>query len=119
MNSEALLAGRIFDDRGNRMTPTRPQGLKYRYYLSSTLLQGQADRSGSVPRIPAAEIETLIINSVRERLQPSEPIDDHSLVNTHVARIEVQPDQLVIELARTAESKRRRGKRDHDVHSVA
>ena len=44
MKSEALLAGRIFDDRGNRMTPShvRKRGIKYRYYLSSTLLQGQA-----------------------------------------------------------------------------
>jgi site-specific DNA recombinase len=34
--SEALLTGRIFDDRGNRMTPShaRKGGIKYRYYLS-------------------------------------------------------------------------------------
>ena len=40
MNSEALLVGRIFDDRGNRMTPShaRKNGIKYRYYLSSALL---------------------------------------------------------------------------------
>jgi len=33
--SEALLAGRIFDDRGNRMSPShsREGGIKYRYYL--------------------------------------------------------------------------------------
>src|SRR5262249_55067158 len=35
MKSEALLTGRIFDDRGNRMTPShvRKRGIKYRYYL--------------------------------------------------------------------------------------
>src|ERR1700739_1400948 len=35
--SEALLIGRIYDDRGNRMTPShaRKRGIKYRYYLSS------------------------------------------------------------------------------------
>jgi site-specific DNA recombinase len=39
MRSEALLAGRIFDDRGNRMTPShvRKRGIKYRYYLSAAL----------------------------------------------------------------------------------
>ena len=59
MRSEALLAGRIFDDRGNRMTPShaRKRGMKYRYYLSSALLQGQPERAGAVNRIPAAEIE--------------------------------------------------------------
>jgi site-specific DNA recombinase len=41
--SEALLTGRIFDDRGNRMTPShaRKGGMKYRYYLSSALLHGR------------------------------------------------------------------------------
>jgi len=56
MKSEALLTGRIFDDRGNRMTPShvRKGCIKYRYYLSSALLQGQPERAGSVGRIPAA-----------------------------------------------------------------
>src|SRR5260370_31176581 len=35
--SESLLIGRIYDDRGNRMTPShvRKGGIQYRYYLSS------------------------------------------------------------------------------------
>ena len=102
MKSEALLAGRIFDDRGNRMTPShaRKRGIKYRYYLSSTLLQGDAERSGSVHRVPATEIEALVIRSVRNHVKLPAAIDDRSLVDTHVARVEVQPDQLVIQLAR-------------------
>src|SRR4051812_26451887 len=70
-NSEALLSGRIFDDRGNRMTPThvRKRGIKYRYYLSSVLLQGESERVGSISRVPAAEIEVLVTSSVRERLK--------------------------------------------------
>ena len=109
IKSEALLAGRIFDDRGNRMTPShaRKRGIKYRYYLSSTLLQGQAERSGSVRRIPATEIEALVIRSVRDHLKPSAPIDDRSLVDTHVARVEVQPEQLVIQLAQPERTNRK------------
>src|SRR3954470_4460693 len=86
MRSEALLAGRIFDDRGNRMTPShvRKRGVKYRYYLSSTLLQGQAQRSGSICRVPAIYIEGLVTRSVRDHLKPSEPIDDRSLVADYV-----------------------------------
>src|SRR6185312_11384297 len=55
MKSEALLVGRIFDDCGNRMTPShaRKGGIKYRYYLSSVLLQGLAERAGSRRRVPA------------------------------------------------------------------
>jgi hypothetical protein len=93
--SEALLAGRIFDDRGNRMSPShsRKGGYKYRYYLSSALLQGAAARAGSVRRVPAAEVEAVVMRSVREHLRLSEPVDDPSLIKQHVARVEVQPDR--------------------------
>jgi site-specific DNA recombinase len=99
--SEALLAGRIFDDRGNRMTPghVRKRNIKYRYYLSSALLQGQPERIGSASRIPAAEVEAVVVRSIRDNLNQSAEIDDAVLINTHVARIEVHSDQLVINLA--------------------
>src|SRR5215475_13991202 len=114
MKSEALLAGRIFDDRGNRMTPShvRKRGIKYRYYLSSALLQGQPERAGAVSRIPAAEIEGLVVRSVRDHFNQSEEIEDAVLITTHVAMIEVQSDQLVIELtnAKGIGSKRSRSR---------
>ena len=53
-----------------------------------------AARAGSVRRVPAPEIEALVIKAVRHHLKPSEPTDDRSLVHTHVARVEVQPDRL-------------------------
>src|SRR6266550_3198793 len=76
----------------------RKRGIRYRYYLSSALLQGQPERAGAVSRIPAAEIEGLVIRSVREHLNQTTEIEDAVLIRTHVARIEVQSDQLVIEL---------------------
>jgi site-specific DNA recombinase len=96
-----LLTGRIFDDRGNRMTPShvRKRGIKYRYYLSSALLQGQPERIGSVSRIPAAEVEALVVGSIRDHLKQSVEIEDAVFIGTHVARIEVHSDQLVIHLA--------------------
>src|SRR4030088_536973 len=82
------------------MSPShaRKGGVKYRYYLSSALLQGMAGGAGSVRRVPAADIEALVVGSVPERLKPVVPIDDRSLINTHLARVEVQPEQLVIHL---------------------
>ena len=108
--SEALLIGRIFDDRGNRMTPShvRKRGTKYRYYLSSALLQGQSERCGSIRRVPAAEIEFLVTQSVREHLKLSAAMDDRSLIDNHVARVEVQAKQLIIQLTREQKSDRRR-----------
>ena len=114
MKSEALLIGRIFDDRGNRMSPShaRKGGVKYRYYLSFALLQGMAGSAGSVRRVPAADIEALVVRSVREHLKPAAPIDDRSLIDTHVARVEVQPEQLVIHLARAKTPDRQRANGD-------
>jgi len=110
MNSEALLTGRIFDDRGNRMSPShvRKGGRKYRYYLSCVLFHGAAERAGSVRRVPAADIEALVIRSVRAHLKPSQEIDDRSLVHMHVARVEVQPEQLIIQLAEAQGSDRQK-----------
>src|SRR5688500_10632413 len=50
--SSSILTGRIFDDRGNRMTPTHAQknGARYRYYVSCVLLQGRKKDAGSVAR---------------------------------------------------------------------
>ena len=106
MNSEALLTGRIFDDRGNRMSPShvRKGGRKYGYYLSCVLFHGAAERAGSVRRVPATDIEALVIRSVREHLKPSQEIDDRSLIHTHVTRVEVQPEQLIIQLAEHREA---------------
>jgi hypothetical protein len=100
MRSDALLKSRIFDDRGNRMTPshTRKGGIKYPYYLSSALLQGMAERAGSVSRVPAAEIETLVVKSVRDHLKLAGTMDDRSVVETQLARMEVQQERLIIYL---------------------
>ena len=108
--SESLLMGRIFDDRGNRMTPShaRKKGKRYRYYLSSPLIQGQAERAGSVRRVPAPEIETLVIDAVRKRLKESTAATDRDLINTHVARVEVQAEQTRDQIGRKGDQKANR-----------
>src|SRR6201981_2525940 len=50
--SPAILTGRIFDDRGNRMSPTHSNqlGARYRYYVSHAILQQRRDEAGSITR---------------------------------------------------------------------
>jgi len=105
--SESLLVGRIFDDRGNRMTPshTRKKGKRYRYYLSSSLNQGQTERAGSVRRVPAPEVEAFVIDAIRKRLKDSNAATDRDLVNKHVVRVEVQANRLAIKLVRKRKQK--------------
>ncbi|MDT3683451.1 MAG: recombinase family protein [Pseudorhodoplanes sp.] len=110
MNSDALLMGRIFNDRGNRMSPShaRKHGVRYRYYLSSALLQGQAEKAGSIRRVTAPEIEAVILKSVRQHVKPASSMDDRGLIETHVARVEVHPDRLIIHLAQVSKPGRQK-----------
>ena len=67
--SGALLMGKLFDDKGNHMSPTfsAKKGIRYRFYASRALV-GQKHKAGSVPRISAAEIEEIVASTVRQRL---------------------------------------------------
>ena len=51
-SSDALLAGKLFDDRGNRMSPGHAAkgGRRWRYYVSQAILQGRKHEAGSVAR---------------------------------------------------------------------
>lgn len=109
-NSEALLMGRIFDDRGNRMTPTSKlkKGVRYRYYISGNLLQGQPRNVGSVPRVPAPLIEKLVIDGIRKRLKQTEL--SSSIVRDHIARVEVGLKTLKVELSAHADQIKAKGR---------
>jgi hypothetical protein len=56
------------------MTPrnTYKKGKRYRHYLSPVLIQGKADRVGSVRRVSAPEVETLVIDAVSKRLKKTQ-----------------------------------------------
>jgi DNA invertase Pin-like site-specific DNA recombinase len=110
MKSEALLAGCIFDDRGNRMSPThaRKNGIKYRYYISAALVQGKADQAGAVSRIPANDIEALISDALRKHLGAHADSEDAALVRAHVVRVEVQSDRLIVDLTKVTSTDRKK-----------
>lgn len=77
-SSGAILMGRIFDDRGNVMTPgfSVKNGARYRYYVSSAIPQGRRQDAGSVARVPADEIERLVIARLSEhRRANAYPVD--------------------------------------------
>jgi DNA invertase Pin-like site-specific DNA recombinase len=71
----ALLKGLIFGPTGRAMTPThtRRGGKLYRYYVSTDALKRDADTC-PVRRIPAAEIESAVIEQVRVLLRSPEVI---------------------------------------------
>src|SRR6266851_4333166 len=68
--SGALLLGKLYDDRGNLMSPSfsTKNGVRYRFYVSSALLRGRKAATGSVGRVPAAEIESAVLAALQSRL---------------------------------------------------
>jgi len=71
----ALLKGLIFGPTGRAMTPThtRKGGKLYRYYVSTDVLKHDAETC-TVRRVPAAEIESAVIEQVRGLLRSPEII---------------------------------------------
>ena len=65
----SLLAGLIFDDGGERMSPSHAnkKGTRYRYYVSQTLLKDGA-RAGRGRRVPAGDLENLVEDRLRQFL---------------------------------------------------
>ena len=106
--SDHLLTGLLYDDAGHRMIPTHATkaGIRYRYYVSLPHLKGESKTVsvGSVSRIPATDIEDIIVKSVNEHLvaqhdQPSSSsarADDRSVIAEQVVRIDVHKDRLIV-----------------------
>jgi site-specific DNA recombinase len=63
----SLLAGLVFDATGERLTPTYAvkKGTRYRYYVSASLITGVGRNSPSGRRMPAGNLEGLVINRLR------------------------------------------------------
>ena len=70
----SLLAGLLFDDNGNPMSPThtRKGSRRYRYYISQAILKFRETEGGSVVRIAANVIEKAIINEMKRLLRSSQ-----------------------------------------------
>jgi hypothetical protein len=69
----ALLKGLLFGPSGTAMTPchTRKRGKLYRYYVSTDCLK-RAGSSSPVRRVPAADIEAVVIAQIKTMLQSPE-----------------------------------------------
>jgi site-specific DNA recombinase len=63
----SLLKGILFDQIGERLTPTYciKKGTRYRYYVSTSLVTGTAKGSSRRHRIPAGDLETVVLDRLR------------------------------------------------------
>lgn len=77
--SHSLLLGKLFDDKGNRMTSihSNAHGRKYRYYVSLAVIKFKKRQEGSVSKIPAGEIEKFVVESIKEFLTDTKELQKH------------------------------------------
>jgi hypothetical protein len=90
------------------MAPTHATkaGIRYRYYVSLPCLHGEAKTAkvGSITRVPAADIEDVVVKSLNEHLRSrtgtsvSAMADHSAIIPELVDRIDVQKDRLAIRL---------------------
>ena len=75
-SSNSLLVGLIYDDLGNKMTPSHSNshGRRYRYYISRALKNNE--ETGSVSKIPAGEVEKFVIETTKEFLKDKKQIQN-------------------------------------------
>jgi DNA invertase Pin-like site-specific DNA recombinase len=103
--SGAVLKGKLFDDKGNRMGPTfsSKNGVRYRFYVS-TSLRGRKHNAGSVRRISAPEIENLVEAEVRKKLNAGEtPIEE---LFERIERVTVSAGKTRITFGNASSNKR-------------
>jgi site-specific DNA recombinase len=89
--SGALLMGKLFDDRGNAMSPSfsSKNGARYRFYVSSAILRGRKTEAGSVARVSATDIEQMLFNALRQRLKMDQAVLNADVIGTYVARADL------------------------------
>lgn len=74
--SMSLLAGLVWDDQGGRLTPSHSKKgeRRYRYYISNCLLQQNREDVPDALRIPANELEGVVMQALSEFLQQDSTI---------------------------------------------
>jgi len=91
--SPSLLAGKLYDDNGNRMSPSHSNknGRRYRYYVSQALLQFRKQDAGTSTKIPAGEIENFVIDEI------SRFVFDREKIQKYIADFDVDKQKDILD----------------------
>jgi site-specific DNA recombinase len=74
--SPSLLVGLLYDEEGNRFTPSHAvkRGKRYRYYVSQAVIHHRATGKVGPTRIPAQELEEVICRKLQALLSSAEQL---------------------------------------------
>ena len=108
----SLLTGLLFDEAGERLTPTWSvkKGTRYRYYVSTSLVKGGSKADSTRRRIPAGNLETIVMDRLRRLLSSRgellDAIEGASIGRTGQGQLIQRGRKLAEELGQTPEKNR-------------
>ena len=108
----SLLTGLLFDEAGERLTPTWSvkKGTRYRYYVSTSLVKGGSKANSTRRRIPAGNLETIVMERLRRLLSNRgellDALEGASIGRTGQGQLIQRGRKLAEELGQTPEKNR-------------
>jgi DNA invertase Pin-like site-specific DNA recombinase len=111
------LAGKLFDEAGDKLTPshTKKGNQRYRYYISQKLVTGvsSTNERQQTWRIPAAQLEEPIASAAQTRIRDLEGAGDDQIIREGVPaqieksaafelieKVKIEPGQLTLMLSK-------------------
>jgi DNA invertase Pin-like site-specific DNA recombinase len=96
--SDALLKGKLFDERGHPMTPSFAvkRGVRYRYYISRARME-KATGPRSASRVPAGDVEQTVIAALSDAGLSKG--DSEKAVRNLFERVDIKSGAIEISLA--------------------
>ncbi|MGL4367575.1 MAG: recombinase family protein [Brevinemataceae bacterium] len=87
----SLLASKLYDDNDFIMSPSHAvkKCKRYRYYISQAYLRKQKELSGSLPQVPANELEEYSLQLIKQKL-----LDHLKLENYNIEQYELYKQNL-------------------------
>lgn len=91
--SGSFLSGKLFDDKGNKMTPSHSntRNKRYRYYVSQAVLQCNRQNAGTIGKVPAEEIENCVKTEVATFLK------DEKTLQTYISELDIARQKEILQ----------------------
>lgn len=108
----SLLTGLLFDETGERLTPTWTvkKGTRYRYYVSTSLVKGDGKSASTRRRLPGGNLENIVIEKIRKflsgRRELLDAIDDDLFGKTEHGPVIQRARQTAEALGQTPQQNR-------------
>jgi DNA invertase Pin-like site-specific DNA recombinase len=75
LKSNALMLGKLFNEADEKLTPgySIKQGVRYRYYISTSAMQARERATSVIHRLPASALEAAVVDALRFAIEKKAP----------------------------------------------